>query len=86
MFRKEKINRISWQKNPLNEPVTISYCNIYRKRTDQDDSAYKRIGSVTGGTVEYQDRRLSFSESYVYVIRAVDSGGYESGTSNPVRE
>jgi len=86
LFRKEKINRISWQKNPLNEAVTIAQYNIYRKRTDQDDSAYKLIGSVTGSSVEYQDRRLSFSESYMYVIRAVDSGGTESGTSNPARE
>jgi hypothetical protein len=86
LFRKEKINRISWQTNPLNDAVTIAQYNIYRKRTDQEDSAYKLIGSVTGSSVEYQDRRLSFSESYMYVIKAVDSGGYESGISNPARE
>lgn len=86
LFRREKINMISWRQNPLNEAVTIAQYNIYRKRTDQDDSAYKLIGFVTGSSVEYQDRRLSFSESYMYVIRAVDSGGYESGTSNPARE
>lgn len=86
LFRSEKINSLSWRPNPLNDAVTIAQYNIYRKRSDQDDSAYKLIGSVAGGILEYEDRRLSFDETYVYVIRSVDSGGFESGSSLPARE
>jgi len=86
LFRKEKINVISWQANPLNETVTIAQYNIYRKKADQDDSAYKLIASLAGSAVEYQDRNLSFSEKCIYVIRALDSGGNSSGMSNPAGE
>jgi uncharacterized repeat protein (TIGR02543 family) len=86
LFRTEKINVISWRSNPLNEPVTVAQYNIYRKKSGQSDSDFKLIGTVAGGVVEYQDRRLSFSESYVYVIRTIDSGGFESGNSNPAGE
>jgi len=86
LFRTEKINVISWGPNPLNEPITVAQYNIYRKKSGQPDSDFKLIGTVAGVVVEYQDRRLSFSESYVYVIRTVDSGGFESGNSNPAGE
>ncbi|MCX6562754.1 MAG: hypothetical protein NTU60_04000 [Candidatus Aminicenantes bacterium] len=86
LFRTEKINVISWRPNPLNEPVTVAQYNIYRKKSGQSDSDFKLIGTVAGGVVEYEDRRLSFSESYVYVIRTIDSGGFESGNSNPAGE
>ena len=86
LFRKEKINVISWQANPLNATVTIAQYNIFRKRADQDDSAFKLIASLAGSAVEYQDRKLSFSEKCVYVIRALDSGGNASGISNSAWE
>jgi hypothetical protein len=86
LFRKEKINIISWQRSPLNEAITIAQYDIYRKNSDQEDSAYRLIASVAGGAVEFQDRMLSFGERYDYAIKTVDTGGSESGISNRGRE
>ena len=86
LFRSEKINVITWRSNPLNEPITVVQYNIYRKKSGQSDAELKLIGTVAGSVVEYQDRRLSFSDSFVYVIRTIDSGGFESGNSNPAEE
>jgi len=86
LFRREKINVISWQKNPLNEAVTLVQYNIYRKKFGQDDSAYELVVSVAGSVAEYRDRKLSFNEKYVYVLTAIDTGGTESQRSNPASE
>ena len=86
LFRKEKINIISWQGSPLNEGVTIAQYDIYRKVAGQEDSAYRLIASVAGSAVEFRDRMLSFDERYVYAIKSIDTGGAQSGISNPARE
>jgi len=86
LFRQEKINVITWVMNPLNEAITAVQHNIYRKKAGQADSEYKLIGSLAGSAVEYQDRRLSFTDSYVYMVRIVDSGGFESRNSNSAGE
>jgi len=86
LFRSEKINIIAWRKNPLNDAVTLFQYNIYRKIAGQDESPYEKIGSVGGTLLEYMDRRLPFTESYQYVVTAVETGGYESRISSVVRE
>ncbi len=86
LFRQEKINIISWRKNPLNNAVTLFQYNIYRKIAGQDDAPYEKIGSVGGTLLEYMDRRLPFTESYQYVVTAVETGGYESRISGVARE
>jgi fibronectin type 3 domain-containing protein len=86
LFRSEKINVISWKKNPLNEAITVLQYNIYRKKADQSDTQYRRISSVGGNIFEYQDRKLSFSDKFHYVITAVDTLGTESIASNSARE
>ena len=86
LFRSEKINVISWTGNPLNGAVTIAQYNIYRKKTGETDSAYKLIKSSGAGAFEYQDRKLSFSDQFQYVITTVETGGFESARSSPARE
>jgi hypothetical protein len=86
LFRDEKINVISWARNPLNNAVTIAQYNIFRKKTSEADSTYKLIKSSGAGVFEYQDRKLSFSDQYQYVITAVETGGFESARSSPARE
>jgi len=83
LFRTETINAISWRANPLNEPITVSQYNLFRKKSGQPDAEYKLIASVAGVIVEYQDRKLPAGEKYTYVIRTIDSGGLESANSNP---
>jgi hypothetical protein len=86
LFRREKINVISWQENPLNEDAAVAQYRIYRKRSDQEDSQFQMIGSVGGRVFEYQDRKIPFNERYYYIVMSVDADGNESRRSNTAKE
>jgi hypothetical protein len=86
LFRREKINMISWQENPLNEDAAVAQYRIYRKRSDQEDSEFQMIGSVGGRVFEYQDRKTPFNERYYYIVMSVDADGNESRRSNTAKE
>ena len=86
LFRREKINVVTWAKNPLNNAVTILQYNIYRKLTIQGDSQYQNIASVGAGILEYMDRMLSFTDSFSYYVTAVDTSNKESRPSLVVKE
>jgi hypothetical protein len=78
LFRKELLNVVSWQDNPLNGPVSVVRYNIYRKSTGQDDSLYKKIAWVLSSEFEYRDRKLATGAAFDYRITAVDADGTES--------
>jgi fibronectin type 3 domain-containing protein len=86
LFRREKINMISWQENPLNESGAVIRYNIYRRKSTQEDSEYQLIAFVEGNVLEYWDRKLPPGEKYYYVVTAVDPGGSESRASASARE
>jgi hypothetical protein len=86
LFRKEKINVISWNRNPLNGAITILQYNIYRKLSTQSDSQYQKIASVGSGVLEYMDRKLSTSDTLYYYITTVDTGNTESKPSAVAKE
>jgi hypothetical protein len=86
LFRKEKINVISWARNPLNGAITVLQYNIYRKLSMQSDSQYQMIASVGAGVLEYMDRKLSASDTFYYYITTVDTGNTESKPSAVVKE
>jgi len=78
LFKKELLNVVNWQDNPLNTPVSVVRYNIYRKRAGQDDSQYAKVAWVLGSEFEFLDRKLSATDSFVYRITAVDANGTES--------
>lgn len=86
LFRKEKINIVSWKQNSLNDAITILQYNIYRKLSTQSDSQYQKIASVGAGVLEYMDRKLSASDTFYYYITTVDTGNTESKPSAVVKE
>lgn len=78
LFRKETLSVVSWQDNPLNIPVAVARYNIYRKKSDQDDSKFAMISWVISSTFEYRDRKLATGADFVYRLTAVDASGTES--------
>lgn len=86
LFRKEKINVLSWKRNPLNDAITVLQFNIYRKLSIQSDSQYQKIASVGAGVLEYLDRKLSSSDTFTYYITTVDTGNTESKPSAVAKE
>jgi hypothetical protein len=86
LFRREKINVVTWAKNPLNNAVTVLQYNIYRKLSTENDSQYQNIASVGAGILEYMDRMLSFTDSFSYYVTTVDTSNKESRPSLVVKE
>jgi fibronectin type 3 domain-containing protein len=86
LFRHEKINVVSWKRNPLNSAITVLQYNIYRKLSIQGDSQYQMIGSVGAGVLEYLDRKLATTDTFYYYVTTVDTGNTESKPSAVARE
>jgi len=86
LFYREKIIRFTWRHNPLNDPLSLSHYNIYRKKASAGDSAFNLISSVDANTFEYTDRGLSFDQKYAYAVTIVDADGNESSRSPTAKE
>ena len=81
LMYQEKVNKLTWVKSALNNPVTVSSYKIYRRKSGEADAAFAVLGTVDGSTYEYVDRKLPLTETYVYRVTAVDSQGHESAVS-----
>jgi fibronectin type 3 domain-containing protein len=85
LFRKETLSVVSWEDNPLNIPVAVVRYNIYRKKSDQDDSKFAMIAWVISSAFEYRDRKLATGADFVYRVTAVDASGTESAHVTAIR-
>ena len=85
LFRDEKINIVSWTRNPLNDGVTVFQFNVYRRKSGQTDNQFQKVASVGAGVFEFRDRKLG-ADLFEYAVTATDTSGFESARSNIVRE
>jgi len=83
LFSDEKINILKWEKNPLNDPVTVVKYNIYRKGMNED---LKLLLSVEANVFEYKDRFLPLNEKFSYALTSIDNEGNESKKSELINE
>ncbi len=81
LLYQEKVNKLTWARSALNDPVTVASYNIYRRKSTEDDAAFSVLTTVSGTVFEYLDRKLPLTEKYVYRITAEDSAGHESAVS-----
>ena len=88
LFYREKVNKIYWNPNPLNEAVNISSYRIYRKKAASSDLNFTLIATISPepDSTEFIDRGLSFDSKYAYAISTVDSNNNESALSSLVEE
>jgi hypothetical protein len=82
LFYTEKINRFKWKNSPLNDPVTVVRYNVYRKKKEENKSAYVRIFVLDTNTLEIWDRNLPLDQKYSYAVTTVCENGAESGFSS----
>jgi fibronectin type 3 domain-containing protein len=86
LFFSEKLNRLKWKDSPLNNPVKVVRYNIYRKKKEENKSAYVRVFVVEVGTREFWDRNLPLDEKYSYALTATCDNGAESQLSSSKSE
>jgi hypothetical protein len=82
MFFKEKINRMKWKRNPLNDPVNVVKYAVYRKKAEEKKTSYVRIFEDLEKAFEFWDRNMPFDVKYSYAITSVCDNGAESKISN----
>jgi len=86
LFSDEKINIIRWNKNPLNDAITVINYKIYRKKSDQEDKHYELISTKDANTFEYMDRNLHLEKKFTYMMTVIDRDGNVSKKSASVSE
>jgi hypothetical protein len=82
MFFKEKINRMKWKRNALNDPVNVAKYAIYRKKAEELKTSYVRVFEDLEKVFEFWDRNLPSDEKYSYALTSVCENGAESKFSN----
>ncbi|MBN1223235.1 MAG: hypothetical protein JXB23_08285 [Candidatus Aminicenantes bacterium] len=82
LYFTEKIIRLRWKKNPLNNPVKVVKYVVYRKKAEEAASSYKGLLVIEANTTEFFDRNLSQDDKYAYVVTTVCDNGAESEFSS----
>jgi len=78
LLSKKRVIRVSWEDNPANSDISISTIRIYRKLSDEDESAFALVGEVSMGVNEYLDASVKFDKGYSYILRCFDDQGLPS--------
>lgn len=86
LFYQEKVNKLTWARNALNDAVTVASYKIYRRPSTANEAAFAVVATVAGSVAEYLDRKLALTDKFVYRVTAVDSQGNESGVSAEIGE
>lgn len=78
LFYREYINRLTWLDNPANK-TPITHFKIYRKESQEPNTAFRLVGEVEAAVKRFDDRGLRRGQSYTYRVTSVDEDGRESG-------
>ncbi len=86
LFYSEKINTITFSKNPQNQDVYVANYKIYRRKASESDENFKELATLSPTILKYEDRALALTEKYAYVLTTIDFDGKESKKSEIVSE
>lgn len=86
LFYDEKINRITFSKNALNDDSNLANYELYRRKANEGNDKLERITTLSATTFSYDDRQLLLTEKYAYALKAVDKQGNKSEYSTVVTE
>jgi hypothetical protein len=81
LFYSEKMNVISFEKNPDNDDSTLSKYRLYRRKAEESDDKFQALEDLTTTTFKYSDRKLPLTQKYAYALTAIDTDGKESPMS-----
>jgi hypothetical protein len=82
LYLSEKINRMKWKRNPLNDPVNVVKYVIYRKKVEEPKTSYLRVFEDLEKVFEFWDRNLPSDEKFSYAMTSVCDNGRQSKFSN----
>jgi hypothetical protein len=86
MFFSEKINRLRWKHNPLNDPIDVAKYIVYRKEVGQPNNTYMPLFTADALTFEFLDRNLPLDKKFSYTLTSVAGNGAQSDFSPSRKE
>ncbi len=82
LFMTRTVIDVSWEKNPANDGIAvIAKHRIYRKSSEDDESAFQAVGETDGSTYTWRDVNISSTATYTYAVTVLDAAGHESPLS-----
>jgi lysophospholipase L1-like esterase len=78
LFYEEKYNTVSFTPNPLNDGEIFAGYHVYRRRVEDDDTAFSLVANLGASALGYTDKRLSLKQKYAYAVSGVLRDGKES--------
>jgi len=78
-----KDNTLTWQKNAQNRPSELAKYRIYRKKAEDDDTAYVLAGEVGPAVFTYKDTGLVNDQLYTYAAVSYSIYDHESERAAP---
>ncbi|MBM3295646.1 MAG: hypothetical protein FJY82_14165 [Candidatus Aminicenantes bacterium] len=86
LFYNEKINTITFDKNPENDDSLVASYKLYRKLASESNNKFQLLATLTPSTFKYDDRQLPHATKYAYTVTMVDADGNESRITDVVAE
>jgi PKD repeat protein len=85
LFRVRHINEVKWERNPANDAAgfQVTAYRVYRKKSEEPDSAYQGLAEVASDAFSFMDRNLKEKKGatppyYSYTVTSLDGKGHES--------
>jgi hypothetical protein len=86
LFYSEKMNTITFVKNPDNDDSTLANYKLYRRKAEDADDKFEMLTTLNLTTFKYEDRKLPLNQKYAYALSTVDKDGKESEKTAVVTE
>ncbi len=86
LFYSEKMNTLTFAKNPDNDDSNLNSYRLYRKKAEEADETFQVLETLNPTTFKYDDRKLPLNQKYAYALSTVDKDGNESPRSVVVTE
>jgi hypothetical protein len=86
LFYSEKMNTITFAKNPDNDDSTLANYKLYRRKAEDADDKFEMLTTLNLTTFKYEDRKLPLNQKYAYALSTVDQDGKESEKTAVVTE
>jgi len=82
----KKDNTLTWKKNVQNKPSELAQYRIYRKKAEEDDTAYVLAGEVGPAVLTLKDPGLVNDQLYTYAAASYSIYDHESQKAAPVTD
>jgi hypothetical protein len=86
LFYEIKDNTVTFSANPKNAPADVAGYNVYRRTSNEDNTAMMLVGSTGAVVLRYTDAQVRGGQKYAYAVKTKFKDGREGNFSAVVVE